>query len=145
MLSAATTRRQQYSRAGTPLPRTDLRAAAARRFRDLVNSLETELGGGELSAGDQALVKTAASMIMQIERLQTAIARGKSVTNDEIIRASSEARRILSALNAKAAAAKPDGPTELDQYLQDNYGSRVEADEGPDETDAPAAEPEPTS
>jgi hypothetical protein len=150
MLSAATTRRQQYSRAGTPLPRTDLRAATARRFRDVVNDLERELGGCELSAADQSLIKTAAGLVLQTELLQSAIARGEAVDSDELVRVSSEARRALSAVRSKAAKRQPDGQDALRQYLASTDFQVSVEDAEPDDTadaeadDHAALEPEST-
>ena len=117
MLSAAVTKRQRYSRTGTPLPRIDGRAATARRFRDVVNDLEQELGGCELSAADQSLIKTAAGLVLQTELLQSAIARGEAVDSDELVRVSSEARRVLSAVRSKAVQRKPEGPDAVQAYL----------------------------
>ena len=121
MLSAAT-RRQRFSRAGTRLPRVDHRSAAARRFRDVVNSLEAELGGGDLSPADRSLVKQAAALVLQAEHMQAAIAGGEQIDTDSFIRISSEARRALNELRARAVKNKPAGHDALTEHLRSKYG-----------------------
>ena len=55
-------------------------------------------------------------MTLRAEQLQTAIVRGEDVSNDELVRISSTAKRLLEAIRAKADKRKPAGPT-LADYL----------------------------
>jgi hypothetical protein len=58
----------------------DGRTADARRYRDLAASLADDLGGAStLTEAQRALVRQAAAMIVQSERLQSAILRGELV------------------------------------------------------------------
>jgi hypothetical protein len=99
---------------GTLSPRCDGRKLPARRYRTLVETFEAELGGGPLSAIDTELIRQAAAIALR-STLQTAIVAGESVNADEIIRLSSEFRRILTGLKAKAAKnAPPNAPSPLE-------------------------------
>jgi hypothetical protein len=48
-----------------------------------------------LSEGDKALIRQAASLTLQCETMQGAIARGEAIDTDALIRLSSEVRRAL--------------------------------------------------
>jgi hypothetical protein len=122
MLHAAarhTKRRPRHTRSGVTLPRGDGRTVAARRFRDLVEAYSAELGG-KLSPVEQSLVRQAANLTQVSERLQADVIAGTPVDHDAMVRISSEARRILGMLRAKAAKNKPAGPN-LQEYLAQTY------------------------
>jgi hypothetical protein len=120
--TAAYKRRPRHTPSGLELPRTDGRTLAARRFRGLCEAFETELGGGQLSETERGMVRQAAGLQLRLEQLQGEIVEGRDVNADEIIRLSSEHRRVLSALRLKGAKNKPAGPT-LQDYLAARYGS----------------------
>jgi hypothetical protein len=110
-------RRLRRTKAGIPLPRIDLRTVSAMRYWALLDSYCAELGG-RLSEPEKALVQQIAAMQLRIEQLQAAIVEGRDVDADQIIRLSSEHRRLLTSLRAKAAKSnKPDGATDLQSYL----------------------------
>ncbi len=104
---AAVKRRPRHTRAGIALPRTDGRTLAARRFRGLCEAFETELGGGQLTETERGMVRQAAGLQLRLEQLQGEIVEGRDVNADEIIRLSSEHRRVLSALRLKGVKNKP--------------------------------------
>jgi hypothetical protein len=83
----------------------DRRTSAARRFRDVMANLVREHSGGEgvgtLSTVEFGLIRQAAAMTVQAEKLQTLVASGKRVKADELIRLSSEARRLMAALRRR--------------------------------------------
>jgi hypothetical protein len=116
VLAAATKRRPRHTRTGIELPRADGRTIASRRFRELVESFEQELGG-KLSPVEQSLVRQAASLTLASERMQADVVAGVQIHADAMVRVSSEARRILGLLRAKAAKNKTAGPDLLQQYL----------------------------
>ena len=61
------------------LPLTDGRSATARQFRDLVESISSDLGGGSrLSEGQWQLVRRAAMISAECERLEALAVRGES-------------------------------------------------------------------
>ena len=76
----------------------DLRSSAGRRFKHLVRAYEAELAG-EPSESQRGLVRQIATIQIQIERIQADIVAGlRVVDSDEVIRLSSEHRRLLTAL-----------------------------------------------
>jgi hypothetical protein len=99
-------RRLRLTQAGIPLPRIDQRTVGAMRYRSLLDSYGAELGGN-LTEGDKALIQQIAAMQLRIEQLQAAIVEGRDVSADEIIRLSSEHRRLLTSLRGKVAKNKP--------------------------------------
>ena len=107
--------RQRRTRGGVPLPRIDGRKPSARRFRALALAYEAEFGGAELSESDKALIAQVCGIQIRLEELQAATVAGRDVNTDEIIRLSSEHRRLLNGLRGKAAK-KPAGPS-LQEYL----------------------------
>jgi hypothetical protein len=115
MLHAAAARRRprRTRTGGVPLPRADGRTIRSRRFRDLVEAYSSELGG-ELTEAERSLVQQAAAVQIQCEELQRALVEGSDVDSDMLIRLSSEHRRLLAGLGAKAEKAKPSGPTLAD-------------------------------
>lgn len=89
----------------------DGRTAWARRFRDLVTGFANDLGGAEaLPAMKMALVRRAASLAIEAERLEASLANGQQVDIDLLARLASHQRRIVEQLGldkVKPAA----GPT----------------------------------
>jgi hypothetical protein len=66
------------------LPLTDGRSATARRFRDLYEDICSDLGGiDRLSEGQRQLVRRAAMLSAECERMEAMAARGESAFNVE--------------------------------------------------------------
>jgi hypothetical protein len=99
-------RRLRLTDAGIPLPRIDQRTVGAMRYRSLLDSYGAELGGN-LTEADKALIQQIAAMQLRIEQLQAAIVEGLDVDADQIIRLSSEHRRLLTTLRGKVGKNKP--------------------------------------
>ncbi len=94
--------RAKISNGSCWLPGVDGRSAGARRFRDLSKAFAAELGGlATLSEPERALVRQAAGLTLQTERLQVAIAKGEKIDPDELIRLASEARRALNGIRRR--------------------------------------------
>jgi hypothetical protein len=89
-----------------------------RRYRDLIDLFTAEVGS-VLTQFEQAMVKQAAALAVQGEQMQAAIVNGEAVNSDDLIRLSSEVRRILAEIAGKAGKRKPAGPT-LSQYLAEH-------------------------
>src|SRR5215218_10200066 len=88
--------RSAISNGSRTLEGVDGRTSGARRFRDLMKAFAAEYGGlALLSEPERALVRQAASLTLENERLQVAIAKGERVDGDLLIRLSSESRRAL--------------------------------------------------
>jgi trimethylamine:corrinoid methyltransferase-like protein len=86
------------------LANVDGRTAAARRYRDLCISLADDIGGASsLTEAQRALVRQAAAMIVQSEKLQGEVLRGEIVDSEQLTRLANAATRILSRLGVKRA------------------------------------------
>jgi hypothetical protein len=96
----------------------DGRSSTARRFRDICHNYEIE-AGGDITEVERDLIRQAAGLTLRAEQLQAAIVRGEPVDNDDLIRLSSTAKRLLEAIRAKAKK-KPAGPS-LQDYITQRY------------------------
>jgi hypothetical protein len=111
----STTNRSAVTNGSKLLVGIDGRSPTARRFRDLMQAYEAEIGP-DLSEVERGLIKQAAALTLRAEQLQADIVNGKDVDSDALIRISSTAKRILGAIGEKAAKRKPAQPT-LEDYL----------------------------
>jgi hypothetical protein len=99
------------------LAHVDMRSAAGRRFRHLVDAYSAELGT-ELSEAELSLVRQACALQLQAERMQGAIVRGEVVDSDALIRISSTSKRLLGIIAGKAGKrTEPQGQDLLRDYL----------------------------
>jgi hypothetical protein len=86
----------------------DQRSAPARRLRDLMQSLAEPLGGlAALTEADRSLVRTAASLTVQAEKLQAQTAGGEAVDLEALTRVSNAQARVLAAIKRKTSPASP--------------------------------------
>jgi hypothetical protein len=93
----------------------DGRSAEARRWRDLVASYTSDLGGpAKLTEAQRTLVTQAATLQVQAERMQAAVIRGEPVDAEQLTRLANAATRCLARLGMRAA---PDKPPVLSAYL----------------------------
>jgi hypothetical protein len=81
-----------------PLPGVDGRSTWSRRRRDLIASFTAELGRAPLER-DKVLIANAASLIVRCEQLHVQIANGATVDDNDLIRLSNVATRLLTALD----------------------------------------------
>ncbi len=87
-----------------------LHGAWTRRYRDLCNDFMADAGGAEhLSQLKISLCRRAASLTVECERLECALAEGKQIDTDLLARLSSHLRRIgeTIGLDRKARDATP--------------------------------------
>jgi hypothetical protein len=110
---ARLTTRSAISNRSRLLPGVDGRSAAARRFRDICSAYEAEAGGNPTEV-ERDLIRQAAGLTLRAEHLQAALVRGEDISNDELVRISSTAKRLLEAIRSKADKRKPPAPTILD-------------------------------
>jgi hypothetical protein len=102
---SATKRRQ---RKRLPAPKCRTPRAAIRRFNTLVTKFTREVSGGrELLTAESEMVRQAAAIMLRAEQLQAGIVRGEAIDPDELIRLSSEGRRVLRSIRA---GVKPEAP-----------------------------------
>jgi hypothetical protein len=82
--------------------------------------------GGHLSTTGKVLVRQAATLSLRCELMQAEMLRGRKVKIDDLVRMSSEVRRILQAVGIKTAAMKPAAPT-LAEHLAKRAAERARA------------------
>ena len=93
----------------------DGRSAEARRFKDLIHAYAEGLGGeSALNPAQTALVRQAAALTLEGERLQAAIISGRPVDTDDVTRLSNAALRILGELGIKRPPPAKVAPPSLD-------------------------------
>jgi hypothetical protein len=121
--------RDKISNGSRLLPKSvDLRTTSGRRYRYLVSAYSNEVGA-ELTEPEKALVRQISSLQLRIEQLQGRIVLGEDVSADEVIRLSSEHRRLLTSLRTKAEASRPAASTSLHDYIAEHYGKATDAAE----------------
>lgn len=122
----------------------DGRSAEARRYKDLCLSLAGDLGGTSvMGAGQTALVRQAAAMIVQSEKLHGAVLRGEVIDTEQLTRLANAATRIIGALKrgrptprsetpslSAYMASRPASPLPSATALPRTQESRPEAPEG---------------
>jgi hypothetical protein len=109
------------------LPRVDARTRASRRYLELVQTFEAELGY-QLTEADRVMIKQAATLSLQGEHLEAAIVSGSLVDSDDLIRVSSEARRIIATLRSKAKDKAPSHDP-MAAHIAAKYGRPVDNEE----------------
>ena len=122
------TARSRVSNRSRILPGVDGRSATARRFRDICRSYELE-AGGDVSEVERDLIRQAAGLVVRGEQMQAALIRGEPVNNDELVRISSTAKRLLETIRAKADKRKPNGAAALQDFLA-RKAAQADAPEG---------------
>jgi hypothetical protein len=85
----------------------DGRSAEARRWRHLVASYTSDLGGPDkLTEAQRTLVTQAATLQVQAERMQAAVLRSEPVDAEQLTRLANAATRCFARLGKCAAAPK---------------------------------------
>jgi hypothetical protein len=102
-----------------------------RRYRDLVDLYSAE-AGGVLTETETAMIKTAAALAIQGEMMQAAIVNGEPVNTDDLIRLSSEVRRILGEIGERAGKRKPAAVPSLHDHAAKRALERANLPEGSD-------------
>jgi hypothetical protein len=92
-----------------PAPKFRSPRGSVRRFNTLVHQYARELGFDERSllTAECELIRQAAALALRAEQLQAGIVRGEPIDPDELIRLSSEGRRVLRSMRA---GVKPEAP-----------------------------------
>jgi hypothetical protein len=116
------------------LPGVDGRSASARRFRDICANYVAEVGGN-VTEVERDLIRQAAGLTLRAEQLQAALVNGQPVDNDELIRLSSTAKRLLEAIRAKSTKQKPTGPSLADYIASKAAAQADDIDDTDDDGD----------
>jgi hypothetical protein len=83
----------------------------------LVDAYSNELGG-ELSEAERSLVRQAAALQLQAEKMQEAFVQGQPVDADQLIRVSSTSKGLLGIIAGKTGKRKPAAGPTLQAYLE---------------------------
>jgi hypothetical protein len=79
--------------------------AWARRFRDKVGIITADLGGADvLSEGQRSLIRATATLGVQLEVMEAALACGEDIDVDKYARAANSLRRICETLGLRRVA-----------------------------------------
>ena len=109
--------RSKVSNGSRILPYGDGRSASARRFRDLVEVISNDLGGGEhLSEAQRQLVRRASLLSAESERLEAQWARSEKdfdVATYALL--TNCLRRVCETVGLQRVARPVDGPLTLDE------------------------------
>jgi hypothetical protein len=93
----------------------DGNAAWTRRWRDLVQAHEQDLGGAEsLSEAQSSLVRRVATIEIELEQLEGKLSKGEAVDLDGYTRAAGHLRRILESLGLERRSRDVTPPNPLD-------------------------------
>jgi hypothetical protein len=93
----------------------DGRSAQARRYRDLMAEMTSDLGGADLlSEAQRQLIRRAAGLAVQAEAVEAAIIAGKDIDLGSYVTATNALRRVLDTIGLKRVA--KDTP-DLARYL----------------------------
>jgi hypothetical protein len=98
--------------------RPDGRTAGARRLKALIASFSANLG--VLSTADEALVRQAAVLTLQMELVEADLAAGIRTEPDALIRLAGASRRALAAVSAREVDRKPAGQTLAEYWASKN-------------------------
>jgi hypothetical protein len=83
----------------------DGRSAEARRFRDVAGALADDLGGeASLTAAQRTLVRQAAALTVQSEKLQSAMIRGEAIDDEQMTRVANSLSRTIHRLGIRKPA-----------------------------------------
>ncbi len=110
--------RSALSNGSRMLDGVDGRSPGARRFRDLVNSYCQGAGKSydAMTEAERNVVRQAATVQLQSEALQSAIARGEHVDTEQLVRLSNLSVRLLTRLGL-VSPANDDDAGDLASYL----------------------------
>jgi hypothetical protein len=102
----------------------DGRSAAARRYRDVLNELISDLGG-DPSGAQSAIARRAAALCVVCEQAEAEMVAGGELDLAAFTTAANSLRRLLSDLGLERRA--KDITPSLSQYLTSGHGKPVES------------------
>jgi hypothetical protein len=93
----------------------DMRSSAARRWKDLVYALTTDLGGN-LSTAEAAMVWQAATLLLRVEATQSAVVRGDKIDDEETTRTIHVTQRVLESLGLSRKREEAETRAQLEAF-----------------------------
>lgn len=92
---------------GKLLPGVDGRSTWARRLRDVIQALSADLGTDDLSEADRSVIRRAATLTVELERMEEAFAAKGAADPDEIDlygRTAGNLRRLLESVGLRGSS-----------------------------------------
>jgi hypothetical protein len=99
-----------------------------RRFNQLVAAFTSDLGAGDLSNADTALIRQAAALTVRAEQTQAALLRGEAADDDALVRLSNAAARLLNLISAKQGKSPLREQTQ-EELIDELYGKDWKRDQ----------------
>lgn len=97
--------RSRVTNRSTPFVDGDGRSAWARRWKDIVHDLAEDLGGDDaIGEIERSLIRRAASLTVETERLEGLLSQGEAVDIDALGRVVGHLRRVLEQLKGNRPA-----------------------------------------
>ena len=119
------------------LAHLDRRTVAARRAAALAKTFAAEFGG-KVTGSQRVRIECAAALSAIAEDAQTRrLAGDPTITLDDLVRATSAARRAVKDLGIKSTTSAPAGPT-LAEYLASKKAPAAAGPDTPDDDEAAA-------
>src|ERR1700694_3310961 len=123
--------RSRISNGSAVLDNVDGRSAIARRYRDVLNELISDLGG-DPSGAQSAIARRAAALCVVCEQAEAEMVAGGVLDLAEFPTAANSLRRLLSGLGLERRAR--DITPSLSQYLTGGLGKPVQSHPTPPHT-----------
>lgn len=123
--TASRTNRSAVTNGTRLLSGVDGRSPLARRYRDLVREFTADLGGEEsVTEPIRAMIRQAAAVTVEAERLQASIIREEVVDTEQLVRVTNTLTRLMNSLKAKAKPIR----TQKRMSLKERLMAKQEAD-----------------
>jgi len=117
IVSTSNRNRSAISNGSWLLAGVDNRKGLGRRFRDLCVAFAKDLGGTDkLTSTQEATIRQAAGVTLEVEKLQGAIVRGDTIDHEQLVRLSNLQSRLIRQLGIKPGAKK--SAAGIDDYLR---------------------------
>ncbi len=71
----------------------------------------------------RAMVRQAAAVTVEAERMQASIVRGEDVDTEQLVRVTNALARLMNGLKAKAKVARAGQPSALSEHLRKRYAA----------------------
>jgi hypothetical protein len=126
--------RSRVTNGSALLPGVDGRSAWVRRARDVIAEIVADLGGIEnTSAQERSIVRRAATLVVELERLEKKFALADAASPDDLdlyARASGNLRRLLEAIGLRRRPREVSAPSLSDYLAAAESKPDVDADAG---------------
>jgi len=96
----------------------------ARRYRKLVRTLTTYLGGEKPDPAEKAIIEQAALITMACDDMKVAYLNGEKVSTNDIVRLTNAATRLLEVIGIEKQKRKPTDTRTMAERIMSNPAQR---------------------